>query len=198
MRRGVKSRCCILQWAVESLRCMMQQGFKSMIVAEIFPLHDAVGSQIFLLYLEREVKSFCCIMQRGVKSCRCILQRGVKSYRCMMQQGVKSYRCIMHREVKSYCRMMQRGVESKNSGRLPRHLKRQSCKTITCTFTIQVLWESCIKALPTYNLFLTPLCMMRRGVKLHIQITPRTWSKRRKDFRVWIGDSGGHFWWEKT
>jgi hypothetical protein len=28
---------------------MMQQGVKSMIVAEFFPLHDAAGSQIFLL-----------------------------------------------------------------------------------------------------------------------------------------------------
>jgi hypothetical protein len=29
--------------------------------------------------------------------------------------------------------------------------------------------------------------------KLKIQISPRTWSKRRKDCRVWIGD----LWWEK-
>jgi hypothetical protein len=29
---------------------MMQQGVKSMIVAEIFPLHDAAGSQTFLLH----------------------------------------------------------------------------------------------------------------------------------------------------
>ncbi len=37
---------------------------------------------------------------------------------------------------------------------------------------------------------------MQQGVKLQIQITPRSWSKRRKDFRVWIGGAGGHFWWE--
>jgi hypothetical protein len=39
--------------------------------------------------------------------------------------------------------------------------------------------------------------MMQRGVKLQIQITPRSWSKRRKDFRVCIGGPGGYFWWEK-
>jgi hypothetical protein len=39
--------------------------------------------------------------------------------------------------------------------------------------------------------------MMQRGVKLQIQVTPRTGSKRRKDFRFWIGDPGGNFWREK-
>jgi hypothetical protein len=47
---GVKSRRCILQWGEISLRCMMQRGFKSMIFAEIFPLHHAARSQIFLLH----------------------------------------------------------------------------------------------------------------------------------------------------
>jgi hypothetical protein len=62
MQRGVKSRRCILQLGVKSLRCMMQRGVKSMIVAEIFPLHDAAGSQTFLLHFEQEVKSLHCIM----------------------------------------------------------------------------------------------------------------------------------------
>jgi hypothetical protein len=44
MQRGVKSLHSIKQRGVKSLRCMMQRGVKSMIVAEIFPLHDAVGS----------------------------------------------------------------------------------------------------------------------------------------------------------
>jgi hypothetical protein len=50
MMRGVKSRRCILQRGVKSLRCMMQGEVKSMIDAEIFPLHDAAGSQTFLLH----------------------------------------------------------------------------------------------------------------------------------------------------
>ncbi len=68
---------------ISPLYCMMQRGVKSMIVAEIFPLHDAAGSQTFLLHIAAR-----CIMQRGVKSRCCTLQRGVKSYRRMMQRGV--------------------------------------------------------------------------------------------------------------
>ncbi len=50
MKWGAKPRRCILQQGVKSLCCMMQRGVKSMIVAEIFQLHDAAGSQIFLLH----------------------------------------------------------------------------------------------------------------------------------------------------
>jgi hypothetical protein len=56
-----------LQREVKSLSCISQRGVKSMIVAKIFPLHDAAG-----------VKLSYCILQRGVKSLRCIMQRGVK------------------------------------------------------------------------------------------------------------------------
>jgi hypothetical protein len=100
------------------------------------------------------------MMQRGVKSRRCILQRGVESPRCIMHWGVKS-----HRSIYSGQSISQRGVKSKNFGRLPRPLKGQSCKInhIRGTFSILVLWESCIKTLPTYNLFLIPHCIIPRA-----------------------------------
>jgi hypothetical protein len=109
---------------------------KSMI-AEIFPLHDAVGIQIFLLHF------------------------AAGSQILPLHGGA----------------VWQRGVKFKSSGRLPRPLKGQSCHKnhIWGTFSILV---------PNYN------------VKLQIQLTPRTWSKRRKDFRLWIGDPGGYFWWD--
>jgi hypothetical protein len=54
-----------------------------MIVAEIFPLHDATGIKIYLLlFLQRGDVTHCCILQRGViqgdVTDRCILQQGVK------------------------------------------------------------------------------------------------------------------------
>ncbi len=102
-----------------------------------------------------------------------------------MQWRVKSYRCMMQREsnlTAAWCSgesIWQRGVKSKNSGRLPRPLKGQSCKKnhIWGTFNILVLWESFIKGPPTYNLFLTPRCIMQWGVKLQIRITLRIWNQ---------------------
>ncbi len=74
----------------------------------------------------------------------------------------------------------QQGVKSKNSERLPRPLKGQSCKK---TYMWDLQYPS---PLPNYNLFLTPHCMMQGGVKLQIQITLWIWNQIWKKIRMWI------------
>ncbi len=64
------------------------------------------------------------------------------------------------------------------------------------TFNILVLWESCIKTLPTNNLFLTPRCIMQRGVKIQTWITLRIWNQIWKKFSIWIRAQDGHFWYK--
>jgi hypothetical protein len=62
----------------------------------------------------------------------------------------------------------QRGVKSKNSGRLPRPLKGPSWKKnhVWEAFNILVLWESCIKTLPTYKLFWLPASNSKNSANL--------------------------------
>jgi hypothetical protein len=59
----------------------MQRGVKSMNVAEIFLLHDAIGSQFQLPFAAgSQISPLHYSMQRGVKFRRYTLQRGVKSF----------------------------------------------------------------------------------------------------------------------
>jgi hypothetical protein len=62
------------------------------------------------------------------------------------------------------------------------------------TFTILFLWESCIKIF-LFTIVFTPHCRMQWGVKLQIQITPRSWSKDEKilgcELEAQVGTSDG-------
>ncbi len=110
------------------------------------------------------------------------MQWGVKSYCCIMQPGIN---LAAERQVKTF-------------GRLPRPLKIQPRKK---SYMGDLHYPSLMRIVyqnsPSLQFFFTPRWMMQRGVKLQIQITQQSWSKRQKDFRVWIGDSGGYFWWGK-
>jgi hypothetical protein len=51
MQQVVKSLCYIMQRGVKFFTCILQRGVKSMIFAEVFPLHVAVGRCDSLLHL---------------------------------------------------------------------------------------------------------------------------------------------------
>jgi hypothetical protein len=137
--------------------------------------------------LQRGDVTPCCILHWGVRSYRCKMQRGVnfycyimqqrvKSHHWKTQQGVKSYCCRMQRGVKSYRRIMQWGVNLAAGSQVLKLWKTplaperdNHVKNHGGTFTIPFLWESYIKTLRANNLFLTPRCIMQRGVKLQIQ-----------------------------
>jgi hypothetical protein len=87
---------------------MMQQGVKSMIVAEIFPLHDAAGSQIFLLHFAAG-SQILPLYDVVWSHRRCILQREILP----LHDAVESQILPLHdtRGIKSYCHKMQRGLK---------------------------------------------------------------------------------------
>ncbi len=65
---------------------------------------------------------------------------------------------------------------------------------IHCPIPKKIIYENS----PSSLFFATSRCIMQRGVKLQIQITPRSWSKKQNDCRVWISGPGGYFRRKKT
>ncbi len=142
MKWGVKfffSCCCILQRRVKSLRCMMQRGVKSMIVAEIFPLDDANQMQIKSSYwfLQRGDVTHCCTLkwESDLTAAKCSRKSNLTAVWCSGESNLTSTWHSGESNLTAACysgeSIWQQGVKSDNFGRLPRPLKRQSCKKIT-------------------------------------------------------------------
>jgi hypothetical protein len=118
-----------------------------MIVAEIFPLHHAAGSQTFLLHFAAWSQISTLYYAAGSQISLLHFSAGSQIFRQHYAAGSQILPLHDAAKVKSYHRMMQResiwqrGVKSKNSGRLPRPLKGQSCRKnhIWGTFNILVL-----------------------------------------------------------
>jgi hypothetical protein len=97
----------------------------------------------------------------------------------------------MQRGVKFYHRMMEQRVNLAARSqilKLPRPLKGQTCKKkhIRGTSLSYSYENHILKVCDLPVFFLLPAA------------TPRSWSKKRKYYRVWIGGPGESFWWKKT